>query len=105
MSKLRTKDLVRVITGKHKTKEGVITDIINDKWVCIKDIVDTKHFKPSQKEGGKGKMGFVSSKIHISNVSLVVGKDKKISKISYAFNEDGKKIRVERKSKKALLKT
>lgn len=50
-------------------------------------------------------MGFVSSKIHISNVSLVVGKDKKISKISYAFNEDGKKIRVERKSKKALLKT
>lgn len=90
-------DVVKIIAGNHKGKQGPITGFASDKKrVFVEGIIATKHVKPSQNEDGGIKE--VPASIHISNIGILDPKNKEAtSKIGYQIT-DGKKVRIARKS-------
>ena len=104
--KLRVGDTVQVIAGSDKGKTGEIIQILRKKDRVIVEGVNmvTKHIKPSQADP-EGGIVTREAPIHVSNVAYYDSKAKQAVKIGYAFDEDGKKYRINKKTGKALDKT
>jgi large subunit ribosomal protein L24 len=94
MLRLKVGDLVQVITGKEKGKQGQVTRIIpDDDRVVIEGInVITRHQKPNPRNPQGGKITREAS-IHASNVMLVDPETKKPTRVKFKV-EDGTKKRV-----------
>lgn len=99
MSTIRIKkgDLVRVIAGKDKGKEGKVLSIDAKKNTAIVEGVNmiTKHSKPSA-ANQQGGIIHRESSIDISNIMYVY--KGKTTKIGYTFKDD-KKVRFAKSSK------
>ena len=104
--KLRVGDTVQVIAGSDKGKTGEIIKILRKEDRVIVEGVNmvTKHIKPSQADP-EGGIVTREAPIHVSNVAYYDSKAKQAVKIGYAFDEDGKKYRINKKTGKALDKT
>ena len=92
-------DTIQVISGRDKGKVGEIT-AINPKTsqVTIEGVnVRTKHVKPQQ-EGESGQIVTFEAPIHSSNVMLYSNKEKTVSRVGYTFTEDGRKVRILKKT-------
>jgi len=90
---VRKGDLVQVITGDDKGRQGTIMRVITKRdQVLIQGInVHKKHIKPNQQY----QQGAVIDKempVHISNVLPVV--DGKPTRVKFVENADGSKLRV-----------
>ncbi|WP_421658543.1 50S ribosomal protein L24 [Leptothermofonsia sp. ETS-13] len=92
-------DTVQVIAGKDKGKVGEILKAIpNESKVIVKGVnIRTKHIKPQQ-EGETGQIVTSEAPIHSSNVMLYSEKQKVASRICYTFTEDGRKVRMLKKT-------
>ncbi len=92
-------DTVQIITGKDKGKVGQITKVFPKKSAVVVEGVNvkTKHVKP-QGEGESGKIVNIEAPIHSSNVMLYSTKQKVASRISYTVTEDGRKVRMLKKT-------
>ncbi|MEL7037694.1 MAG: 50S ribosomal protein L24 [Cyanobacteria bacterium J06592_8] len=92
-------DTVQVIAGKDKGKVGeVIRTIPKLSKVVVKDInVRTKHVKPQQ-EGESGQIITFEAPLHSSNVMVYSTKEKVASRICYTFSEEGRKVRMLKKT-------
>ncbi|MBJ7899072.1 MAG: 50S ribosomal protein L24 [Cyanobacteria bacterium RI_101] len=92
-------DTVQVISGKDKGKVGEILEAIPAKSaVIVKGVnIRTKHQKPRQ-EGESGQITTYEAPIHSSKVMLYSAKQKIASRIAYTFTEDGKKVRMLKKT-------
>ena len=98
--KIKRGDLVKVIAGKDKDKEGKVISVNKDDNTVIVEGVNmvTKHTKPSaQNQNG----GIVTKEgpINVSNVMLVV--DGKTTRVGFKV-EDGKKVRVAKATGKVI---
>ena len=104
--KLRVGDTVQVIAGSDKGTTGEIIQILRKEDRVIVEGVNmvTKHIKPSQADP-EGGIVTREAPIHVSNVAYYDSKAKQAVKIGYAFDEDGKKYRINKKTGKALDKT
>ena len=104
--KLRVGDTVQVIAGSDKGKTGEIIQILRKEDRVIVEGVNMvkKHIKPSQADP-EGGIVTREAPIHVSNVAYYDSKAKQAVKIGYAFDEDGKKYRINKKTGKALDKT
>ncbi|NSC23363.1 50S ribosomal protein L24 [Streptomyces albus subsp. chlorinus] len=102
--KIKKGDLVQVITGKDKGKQGkVIKAMPREDRVLVEGVNRVKkHTKAGQTARGSKTGGIVTTEapIHVSNVQLVVEKDgKKVTtRVGYRFDEDGNKIRVAKRT-------
>jgi large subunit ribosomal protein L24 len=96
--KLKKGDKVVVITGKDKGKTGEITKVLPDEnRVFVSGInLATKHKKPSPMSAGGVQKEEAS--IHVSNVALADPKSGKPTRVGYKVLNDGKKVRVAKKS-------
>jgi large subunit ribosomal protein L24 len=96
---VRKGDTVQVISGRDKGKVGEILKAIpKASKVIVKGVnVKTKHLKPQQ-EGESGKIVNFEAPIHSSNVMLYSNKEKVASRICYTFTEDGRKVRMLKKT-------
>ena len=66
--------------------------------VVVKGVnVRTKHVKPQQ-EGESGQISTFEAPIHSSNVMLYSTKEQVASRISYTFTEEGRKVRMLKKT-------
>jgi large subunit ribosomal protein L24 len=63
--------------------------------------VRTKHVKPQQ-EGESGQIATFEAPIHSSNVMLYSKKENVASRIGYTFTEDGRKVRMLKKTGEIL---
>lgn len=92
-------DTVQVITGRDKGKVGeIIQTLPRVSQVVVRDVnVRTKHVKPQQ-EGESGRIITFEAPIHSSNVMLYSEKEKVASRVSYTFTEDGRKVRMLKKT-------
>ena len=92
-------DTVQVISGRDKGKVGEILrtlPIISK--VVVKGVnVKTKHVKPQQ-EGESGQIITFEAPVHSSNVMLYSNKQKVASRLCYTFNEEGRKVRMLKKT-------
>ncbi len=95
-------DKVMVITGKDKGKTGVVLASNPKKdRVLVEGInVVKKHAKPSQMNPQGGIISQEAS-IHVSNVMLLDPKSNEPTRVGYKI-EDGKKVRVAKKSGEVL---
>jgi large subunit ribosomal protein L24 len=96
---VKTGDTVQVIAGKDKGKVGEIVQAIPTKsQVVVKGVnIKTKHVKPRQ-EGESGRIVTVEFPIHSSNVMHYSTKQNVASRICYTFNEQGRKVRMLKKT-------
>jgi len=91
-------DLVQVMVGKDKGKQGIILKALrptNSVLVEGCNLVK-KHVKGSRDQPGG--IATKEAKIHVSNVALVDPSNGKPSKIAIRFLEDGKRVRVAKKT-------
>ena len=97
MHKIKKDDTVQIITGKDKGKTGKVLEVLRDKDRVIVEGVNmvSKHTKPNSQHP-QGAIVKQEAGIHISNVQLMDSTGKPV-KVGYKV-EDGKKIRVARKS-------
>ena len=101
MSKLHIKknDTVIVLAGEDKGKTGKVLKVLVEKERAIVEGVNmvSKNMKPSAKyqQGGIIKQ---EAPIHISNLSLIDPKSGKATRIAIKRTEDGKKVRIAKKS-------
>lgn len=98
-NKFKKNDLVIVITGASKGKQGKILSINNDRIVVEGVNLATIHKKPTQNEAGS--IIKKEKSIHISNVAHCI--DGKPSKVKFILNEGSekaysRKIRVSKKA-------
>ena len=98
--KIKKGDLVRVIAGKDKDKEGKVMSVnAKDNTVLVEGInMVSKHTKPNAQNQTGGIISQEAS-IDISNVMLVV--DGEVARVGFKV-EDGKKVRVAKKSGKVI---
>lgn len=101
MNKLHIKkgDTVVVLAGDDRGEKGRVLSVQADKQRAIVEGLNmvTKHTKPSAKhpQGGRIQM---EAPIHISNLSLVDPKSGNATRIAIKVKEDGKKVRIAKKS-------
>lgn len=101
--KIKQGDLVRVMAGKEKGKEGKVAQVLPEyNKVVVEGLNETtKHLKA--RAGQEGQKITYNAPIHASNVAVVSGKT--AGRIGYEVTEkDGKKVktRVIRKAKKSV---
>lgn len=96
---IKSGDTVQIITGKDKGKVGKIRAAIPRKSQVIVEGVNirTRHIKPRQ-DGESGQIVTEEAPIHSSNVMLYSEKQKVASRVGYTFTEDGRKVRVLKKT-------
>lgn len=99
--KIHTGDLVKVIAGKDKGKEGkVLTVDLKTERVVIEGVnIVTKHVKSHGSTPGQ--IVKMERAIHVSNVTALDPETKKPTRIGFKF-DGSKKIRIAKKSGKAL---
>ena len=101
MAKLHIKkgDTVYVNAGDDKGKTGRVLKVLIEKNRAVVEGVNvvTKAIKPNAKnpQGGLVKM---EAPIHVSNLQLLDPKSGKATRVGYKVNEDGKKVRISKKS-------
>ncbi|MFZ4678182.1 MAG: 50S ribosomal protein L24 [Nodosilinea sp.] len=96
---VRKGDTVQVIAGRDRGKVGeVLTVIPKTSQVVVQGVnIRTKHVKPQQ-EGESGQIVTQEAPIHSSNVMLYSEKEKVASRICYTFTDDGRKVRMLKKT-------
>lgn len=96
--KIKKGDKVIVTTGKDKGKTGeVIRSIPSEHKLVVRGVNMVKrHTRPSQTSAG----GIIEKEapIDISNVAILDPKDNKATKVGFKVMEDGRKVRIAKKS-------
>jgi large subunit ribosomal protein L24 len=98
--KLKKGDLVKVIAGNSRGREGKILDIDTDKYRAFVEGVNIvhKHSKPSQKVP-KGGIQKQEASVHLSNLMILDPSGGAATRIGRAMDEkSGKLVRISRKS-------
>lgn len=100
--KIKKGDTVRVIAGKDKGKEGTVEKVFPSKErVIVKGVnIVKKHQKPTNANPNGGIVE-VEAPIHVSNVMLIDPSNNEPTRVGFKI-EDGKKVRVSKKTGKTL---
>ncbi len=102
-TRIRKGDLVRVITGKEKGKEGNVLSVSPAKQAVFVEGLNL--FKRATKASqGNPKGGFVEreGRLHLSNVMLLCASCGKLARIGAKILPDGKKLRICRRCEEVL---
>ncbi|MFF2621829.1 50S ribosomal protein L24 [Oerskovia jenensis] len=113
MAKIKKGDLVVVISGKDRTKQGRVLEVLTDSDRVIIEGINrvTKHTKVGQSQRGTrtGGIEVVEAPIHVSNVMVVDPETKKGTRVGYRTEEverDGRtrkvRVRVAKRSGKDI---
>ena len=98
-SHIRKGDIVYVLAGEDRGKEGRVLKVLKDKHKAIVEGINivTKATKPSAQhpQGGLIKM---EAPIQISNIALIDPKSGKPTRVSCRRDEKGNIIRISKKS-------
>ena len=96
--KLKKGDKVVVITGREKGKKGEITRMLRAEHRAVVAGVNMvkRHTRPAA--GNPGGIVEMEAPIHLSNLAIQDPKDGKASRVGYKFLEDGRKVRVAKRS-------
>ena len=96
---IKTGDTVFVTTGKDKGKTGKVLKILASKNKAIVEKVNIvkRHTKPTQQSPAGGIVEKEAG-IHISNLMIYDSSSNKGVRVGYKTTDDGKKIRINKKT-------
>ncbi len=97
MQRIKKNDTVKIIAGNEKGKEGKVLAVYpNDNRVIVEGISMIKrHTRPTQ-DNPKGGIIEREAPINVSNVALIF--EGRVTKVGYKTLNDGKKVRVCKKT-------
>lgn len=97
-AKIKTGDRVVVLTGRDRGRQGDVTKVSpQDNRAVVSGInIARRHTRATPQEPG----GIVDKElsIHVSNLALVDPKDGKPTRVGFQTLDDGRKVRVARRS-------
>ena len=101
LNKIQKNDRVKIVVGKDKGKLGIVKKL--DHPYCYIEGLNlvSKCIKANPRANEQGGIKKIEAPVHISNVALV-DKDDNIVKVGVKVLEDGKKVRVNKKTQKEL---
>ena len=100
--KIHKDDMVQVLAGKDKGKQGKVVRVVSKKdAVIVSGVNMVKKAMKRRSQQDAGGIAEIEAPIHISNVGIVCKKCNRPVKIGYKLDGD-KKIRVCRKCGEAL---
>jgi large subunit ribosomal protein L24 len=103
--KIKKGDTVLVIAGKDKGAKGKVIQAYPDTQRVLVEGVNRikKHTRITQNQRGAQSGGIITTEaaIHVSNVMLVDG-DGKPSRVGKKTTDDGKRVRISRRSGKEI---
>jgi large subunit ribosomal protein L24 len=103
--KIKKGDTVQVIAGKDKGARGKVIHAYPDKDRLLVEGVNRikKHTRITQNQRGSQSGGIVTTEasIHVSNVMLV-DSDNKPTRVGKKVGEDGKRVRISRRTGKEI---
>ena len=103
--KIKKGDTVQVIAGKDKGAKGKVIQAYPDTQRVLVEGVNRikKHTRITQNQRGAQSGGIITTEaaIHVSNVMLVDG-DGKPTRVGKKTTDDGKRVRVSRRTGKEL---
>jgi len=101
--KIKKGDVVQVIAGKDKGKEGKVTQILGKENRVVVDGVNVsfKHLRAKQSGQSGQKIQFFAP-MNISNVQLLCPKCKKNSRVGIQLTDDKKRVRICKKCQTAI---
>ena len=113
MAKIKKGDLVVVISGRDRGKQGRVLEVLTETQRVVVEGVQrvTKHVKIGQSQRGTrtGGIETIEAPIHISNVMVVDAETKKGTRVGYRIEEterDGRsktmRVRVSKRSGKDI---
>lgn len=92
--KIKKGDVVIVIAGKDKGRQGEVTRRVKDDYVLVEGINRVKkHVKPNPERGIDGGIVEKEKPIHISNVAILNSTTGKADRVGFKFLQDGRKVR------------
>lgn len=87
-------DLVRVLAGRDKGKEGhIVQSIPKENRVVVEKVNLVKRHQRPTEEYPEGGIITKEAPIHVSNVMLICKSCKKPTRIAHKFLDNGKKVR------------
>ncbi len=94
MQKIKTGDMVFVLTGKDKGKSGRVIRVFPKEQRAIVEGINRlkKHARPTP-QSPQGGIIEIYGKIHLSNLMLICPKCKKPTRVGFRILDNGKKIR------------
>lgn len=92
-------DLVKVLSGNSKGKQGKITEMLPDKQKAVVEGINviTKHLKPTA-QNPNGSIEKREAPIHISNLQVIDPSNGLPTRIGRKLNKDGKLQRFSKKT-------
>jgi len=95
-AKIKKNDTVVVIAGKDKGKTGEVIEVLpKENRVKVRGVnIVKKH----QRQTSAGGILEIEAFIHVSNVAHIDPKDKKPTRVGFKTLEDGRKVRVAKRS-------
>lgn len=98
--KIKKGDLVKIIAGKDRGKEGKVIQIFPEMKKLIVEGANKriKHLKP-KKQREKGQKIEFDAPMNLSNVQIICPKCKKITRVGYKKLENKDKVRICKKCK------
>ncbi|MGM7671308.1 50S ribosomal protein L24 [Microbacterium sp. A93] len=103
MAKIKKDDLVQIIAGKDKGKQGKVLRVFPSRDRVLVEGVNrvTKHLRAGQNNNGstEGGLQVVEAPVHVSNVAVVDPETKKPTRVGYRFetvekNGESKTVKV-----------
>ncbi|MEJ8476596.1 50S ribosomal protein L24 [Roseibium algae] len=97
-AKIKKGDTVAVLTGRDKGKTGEVLQIlVSDNKALVRGVnLVRRHQKQTQTQ----EAGIIAKEapIHLSNIAIADPKDGKATRVGFKVQEDGKKVRVAKRS-------
>ena len=97
-NRLKKDDLVKIIAGKDKGKEGKVLQVIQQKTQVIVEGVNICKIHKKKTEKTEGGIIEISKPIHQSNVALICPEKKVPTKVGFKTIKEGNKKRVAKAS-------
>ncbi|MDZ4279014.1 MAG: 50S ribosomal protein L24 [Dehalococcoidia bacterium] len=95
MRRIKRDDLVMVISGKERGKQGQVREVLRERErVIVQGLNMVKRHQRQRSEGTQAGIIEKESPIHISNVKLICRACEKPARVGYRVRSDGVKVRV-----------
>jgi large subunit ribosomal protein L24 len=96
--KLKKGDRVVVISGRDKGRAGEVLKVLRDQNRLVVQGINMMKRHTKQTPGQTGGIVDKEGSIHISNVAMADPKGGAATRVGYKFLDDGRKVRIARRS-------